>query len=124
MELEQDMFLARFNQYMKKECENASHDWHIKLHTFKVNELVLIYDSKFTKFPGKFQMHWLRPYVVKEIIGGGAVQLVKLNGEILWEESMGVDWSYIKGCWPAVEKFVVWKIICKICFLKPMNGED
>ena len=26
-------------------------------------------------------MHWLGPYVVKEIIDEGAVQLVKLNGE-------------------------------------------
>lgn len=40
---------------------------------------MLLYDSKFTKF----QMHWLGPYVVKEIIDGGAVQLVKLNGDPL-----------------------------------------
>ena len=26
-------------------------------------------------------MHWLGPYVIKEIIDGGAVQLVKLNGD-------------------------------------------
>lgn len=26
-------------------------------------------------------MHWLGSYVIKEIIDGGAVQLVKLNGE-------------------------------------------
>ena len=26
-------------------------------------------------------MHWLRPYIVKEIIEGGAVRLAKLNGE-------------------------------------------
>jgi len=27
-------------------------------------------------------MHWLGMYVVKEIINGGTVQLVKLNGEL------------------------------------------
>ena len=54
---------------------------HIKLHTFKVNDLVLLYDNKFDKFPGKFRMHWLGPYVIKEIIDDGVVQLVKLNGE-------------------------------------------
>ena len=48
---------------------------------FKMNDLVLIYDNKFDKFPRKFQMHWLGPYVIKEITDGGAVQLVQLNGD-------------------------------------------
>ena len=51
------------------------------MHTFKVNDLVLSYDRNFTKFPGKFQMNWLEPYVIKEITDGGTVQLAKLNGE-------------------------------------------
>jgi len=41
-----------------------------------------MYDSKFTKFPGKFQMHWMGPYIVKDIMDGGIVQLAKLNGEL------------------------------------------
>jgi len=59
--------------------EKAWHDRHIKLHTFKVNDLVLLYDNNFDKFPGKFQMHWLGPYVIKDITDGGVVQLMKLN---------------------------------------------
>ena len=51
------------------------------MRTFKVNDLVLLYDSKFDKFPGKFRMNSLGPYVVKEVTDGGAVHLVKLNGE-------------------------------------------
>ena len=51
------------------------------MRTFKVNDLVLLYDSKFEKLPWKFRMHWLGPYVIKEITEGGAVQLVKLNGD-------------------------------------------
>ena len=43
--------------------------------------MVLLYDSKFDKFPWKFRMHWLGPYVIKDITDGGAVQLVKLNGD-------------------------------------------
>lgn len=43
---------------------------------------MLLYDSKFTKFLSEFQMHWLGPYVVKEITDGGTVQLAKLNGEL------------------------------------------
>ena len=54
MELEEDRFLAGFHQQVQKECENARHDRHIKLHTFKVNDLVLLYDYKFDKFPRKF----------------------------------------------------------------------
>lgn len=46
-----------------------------------MNDLVLLYDSKCDKFPGKLRMHWLGSYVIKEITDGGAIQLVKLNGD-------------------------------------------
>ena len=42
---------------------------------------MLIYDSKFAKFLGKFRMHWLGPYQVKYVRDGGAVKLAKLNNE-------------------------------------------
>jgi len=51
------------------------------LHTFKENDLVLLYDKKFEKFPGKLRMHWLGQYVIKEVTNGGVVQHSKLNGE-------------------------------------------
>ena len=79
VELEEERFLAGIHQQVQKQCEKAWHDRHIKLHTFKVNDLVLLYDNKFDKFPGKFRIHWLGPYVIEEISNGGAVQLVKLN---------------------------------------------
>lgn len=80
-ELEEDRFLARFHQQVQKKCKNAWHDRHINPCTFKVNDIVLLYDDKFDKFPRKFRMHSLGPYVIKEITNGGAIQLVKLNGE-------------------------------------------
>jgi len=64
-ELEEDRFLAGFHQQVTKERENAWHDQHIKMRTFKVNDLVLLYDSKFNKIPGKFRMHYLGPRVIK-----------------------------------------------------------
>jgi len=82
MELEEDRFLVGFHQQVQKECEKTWHDRHIKLRTFKVNDLVLLYDSQFTKFLGKFQMHWLGPYIFQRNIDGGEVHLVKLNGEL------------------------------------------
>jgi len=47
---------------------------------FKEIDLVLLYDNKFEKIPGKLCMHWLGPYVFKEITDGGMVQLTNLNG--------------------------------------------
>ena len=66
---------------MQKEPEKTWLDRHIKLCTFKVNDLVLLYDSNFMKFLRKLQIHWLGPYVFMEITDGGTVKLVKLNGE-------------------------------------------
>lgn len=40
MELEEDQFLARFHQQVRKEREKAWNDHYIKLRTFKVNDLV------------------------------------------------------------------------------------
>jgi len=56
-ELEEEKFLSGFHQQVQKHCKNAWHDQHIKLCTFKVNDLVLLYHSKFHKFPRKFRMH-------------------------------------------------------------------
>ena len=44
---------------------------------------MLMYDSKFVKFLGKFKMHWLGPYQIQYVTEGGAVQLSKMNGELL-----------------------------------------
>ena len=44
---------------------------------------MLLYDSKFVKFPGKFKTHWLGPYQIQYVTKGGAIQLSKLNGELL-----------------------------------------
>lgn len=54
MKLKEDRFLAGFHQQVQKEQEKSWQDQHIKLHTFKVNDVVLLYQSKFDKFPGKF----------------------------------------------------------------------
>jgi len=56
-EIEEEIFLARFHQQFQKQCETTWHDQHIKLRTFQVDNYVLLYNSKFGKFPGKFKMH-------------------------------------------------------------------
>ena len=63
-ELEEDRFIAGFQQQVQKAKEKAWHDRHIKKKHFRVGDLVLMYDSKFMKFPGKFRAHWKGPYLV------------------------------------------------------------
>ena len=82
-ELEEDRFIAGFQQQVQKAREKAWHDRHIKKKQFQSGDLVLLYDSKFMKFPGKFKTHWKGPYIVQKVSDGGAVQLAKLNGENL-----------------------------------------
>lgn len=82
---------------MQKDCEKSWHDYHIKQRTFKNNALVLLYDCKFTKFLGKFQMHWLGPYIIKEISDGGVVQLAKLNGELFLGKVNGSQLKLYRG---------------------------
>jgi hypothetical protein len=64
VQLEEYQFLADFHQQVQKEREKEWHDRHIKQKMFQVGDLVLLYDNKFMQHPGKFQMHWLRPYVI------------------------------------------------------------
>jgi len=73
MELEDDHFLGGFHQKVQRESEKAWHDQHIKLHTFKVDDLVLLYDNKFMKFLGKFQIHCLGSYIIKEVTNVGVI---------------------------------------------------
>jgi len=51
----------------------------IKQRVFQEENMVLLYDSKFLKYLGKFWMHWLGPYVIQHITDGGTVQLKNLD---------------------------------------------
>ena len=75
VELEEDRFVVGFHQQVQKNREKAWHDRHIKSKAIKVGDLVLMYDSKFVQFLGKFCMHWLGPYQVKHVTEGGAASL-------------------------------------------------
>ena len=83
LELEEDRFVAGFHQQVQKNREKAWHDRHIKSKAIKEGDLVLMYDSKFARFPGKFHMHWLGPYQVKHVIEGGVSSLAKLDGTMV-----------------------------------------
>ena len=80
MEMEEDRILAGFHQEVQKTRDKSWHDRHIKRKSFKEGYLVLVYDSKSLQHLGKLIMHWLGPYEVNTITGGGAVQLKDLEG--------------------------------------------
>ena len=77
--MEEECFFVGFHQNIGKKRKKAWHK-HIKIMHFEVGGLVVMYDNNFFKHPGKLKTHWLGPYVVKEIIDGGAVKLEKLDG--------------------------------------------
>jgi transposase InsO family protein len=72
IELEEDKFIVGFHQRVQKEREKAYHDRHIKKKAFKQGDLVLLYDNKFMKHPGKFRTPWLGPFEVSYVTEGGA----------------------------------------------------
>lgn len=79
LQLEEDQALTNSHQEVQKAREGASHDWMIKQRVFQEENMVLLYDSKFLKYLGKFWMHWLGPYVIQHITDGGTVQLKNLD---------------------------------------------
>ena len=83
VELEEDWFVVGFHQQVQKDRKKAWHDRHIKNKAIKEGDLVLLYDSKFAWFLGKFYMHWLGPYQVRHVTEGGVSNLVKLDGTML-----------------------------------------
>jgi hypothetical protein len=82
VELEEDKFVPRFHQQVQKNREKTWHDRHIKSKEIKAGDLVLVYDSKFQRFPRNFCMHWLGPYQVRHVIEGGATSLARLDGSM------------------------------------------
>ena len=44
------------------------------------HDLVLLYDSRYKKFPGKLKVRWMGPYRVEEVFPNGSLQLVDLQG--------------------------------------------
>jgi hypothetical protein len=93
IELEEDRFIAGFHQQVQKEREKAYHDQHIKRKAFKQGDLVLVYEKKFMKNPGKFRTHCVGPFQVAYVTKGGVVHLNTLTGE--WKDGL-VNGSRLK----------------------------
>ena len=59
------------------------YDSKLKPKPFKENDLVLLYDTRFQKFPGKLKIRWLGPYRVIEVFSNGSILVADLEGHLL-----------------------------------------
>jgi hypothetical protein len=64
-------------------CRKSYYDSKLRPKHFKEGDLVLLYDSRFFKFPGKLQIHWLGPYEVMDVNPNGSLQLKDFEGKML-----------------------------------------
>ena len=73
LQLEENRFIEGFHQRVEKDRQKGWHDHYIKTKHFQHGDMVIIYEKKFLKHPGKLQMHWLGPYIINDITNEGAV---------------------------------------------------
>jgi len=55
----------------------------MKPKVIKDGDLVLLYDSRFQKFPGKFKIRWQGPYKVLKAYDNGSFDLEDFQGNLL-----------------------------------------
>ena len=80
VQMEEERFVIGFHQTVEKQRQKAWHDRHTWVNPFKVGGLVLLYDNKFFKHPGKMKTHWLGSYTIAHITDMGTLKLHKLDG--------------------------------------------
>jgi len=57
------------------------HDKYIKKKVFQPGDWVLLYDSKFKHFKGKFSTKWLGPYEVEEFFDNDLVRIKTIDDD-------------------------------------------
>ena len=74
---------AYLNMTTIRKWRKTYYDSKMKSKTLTVDDLVLLYDSRFQKFLGKFKLHWMGPYQVKIPHDNGSFDLVDFEGKTL-----------------------------------------
>ena len=80
-ELEELRNEAYDNVRISKDKTKKCHDHKILRKEFKVEELVLLYNSRLKLFPGKLKSRWSGPYIVVAVTSFGAVTLKTNSGD-------------------------------------------
>jgi hypothetical protein len=74
---------AHLHTYAMQVRHKSYYDSKLRPKQFKEGDLVLLYDSRFFKFPGKLQIHWLGPYEVMDVNPNGSLQLKDFEDKLL-----------------------------------------
>ena len=81
--LDETKRIAYLKNYAIQVRRKSYYDSKLKAKIFHIGDLVLLYDSRFFKFPRKLQTHWLGPYEVIDVNPNGSPQLKDFEGKIL-----------------------------------------
>jgi hypothetical protein len=68
------------SSYLFKERTKSLHDAKLKLSKFKPGDKVLLFNSRFKKFSGKFKSRWSGPFIIVKVFPHGAVELHSPSG--------------------------------------------
>ena len=52
----------------------------MKSKTFIADDLILLYNSRFQKFPSKFKLHWIGSYKIKIAHDYGSFEIIDFEG--------------------------------------------
>jgi hypothetical protein len=73
---------AYLNTVAIQNRRKSFYDSKLKPKVLKPDDLVLLYDSRFQKFPGKFRMRWFGPYKILRSYPNGSFELQDFEGTI------------------------------------------
>ncbi|XP_019420643.1 PREDICTED: uncharacterized protein LOC109330821 [Lupinus angustifolius] len=73
--LEEMMLIAYESSKLYKEKVKLYHDWKLRQKDFRVGQNVMLFNSQMKLFLGKLRTKWSRPFLIKEVISHGAIEL-------------------------------------------------
>ncbi|KAL3694004.1 hypothetical protein R1sor_007655 [Riccia sorocarpa] len=79
-QLEEDRDKAKEDTAAIQRKRKEHHDKKIRKHDVHEKDLVLLYDNRHIKFPGKLHLRWMGPYRVTKVFENGSLQLADLEG--------------------------------------------
>ena len=74
--------------------------------------MVLLYDNECLQHLGKLCMHWLGPFIIKEVLQNGVVQLQTLQGQPLKGHIHGIHLKPYMGSRDTTRKWQGWSCCC------------
>ncbi|KAL3689424.1 hypothetical protein R1sor_015733 [Riccia sorocarpa] len=87
--LEETRIIALYKQYVAQSRRKAIFDRLCKPLTFQKGDLVLKWNDRVGKFPGKFPTYWYGSYEIEAVFSNGSLQLKTISGHLLASRTNG-----------------------------------